>query len=542
MKKWYIKMLMFVLSGVAVAACSDMNDLHDQYLQQGETIYSAKFDSIKIFSGRYRVRVDYWVTDPKVAKCQISWNMGKESKVVDITNTTGETPNSFFIEDLEETTISFDFNTCTADLEYPSLKTNVSATVYGDKYVSTLLNTNVSSYSFSPIEQALTLYWTSNYEGAVAYILKYTDVNDEEREIRAEVNKEKKAVLPDFPEFGSFTYATVYLPAEGAIDEFVIPFSEPFNTAAEGEKPWVLTANMTVPQEAAAWTTWQDADTYMKQFKYDYVEHPEGDNASKNSPGDIGTHIEFVNDATRGKYVYKLTAHAEANDDGSIKCLDDAMKAGNNEERQVNQFSPQTGAGNHDVCGNYGETVIYDWYMKIPADFKPINERCHLFYLIPKEDGGERKGNPVIALNANGDDKDGKNACFQIIHNGNFKANGNNAKLVDKLNMDDFRNEWIHVTVEVLYSYQGTLKVKMERVSDGKVIVNETKTNVELWRENCIDMRAYFGIRRWFKGKIKDNFKGLFPTSGIETVSVYLDDIRIFEKNQNNDSPVAVNP
>ena len=57
MKKWYIKMLMFVLSGVAVAACSDMNDLHDQYLQQGETIYSAKFDSIKIFSGRYRVRV-----------------------------------------------------------------------------------------------------------------------------------------------------------------------------------------------------------------------------------------------------------------------------------------------------------------------------------------------------------------------------------------------------------------------------------------------------------------------------------------------------
>lgn len=542
MKKWYIKMLMFVLSGVTVVACSDMNDLHDQYLQQGETIYSAKFDSIKIFSGRYRVRVDYWVTDPKVAKCQISWNMGKESKVVDITNTTGETPNSFFIEDLEETTISFDFNTCTADLEYPSLKTNVSATVYGDKYVSTLLNTNVSSYSFSPIEQALTLYWTSNYEGAVAYILKYTDVNDEEREIRAEVNKEKKAVLPDFPEFGSFTYATVYLPAEGAIDEFVIPFSEPFNTAAEGEKPWVLTANMTVPQEAAAWTTWQDADTYMKQFKYDYVEHPEGDNASKNSPGDIGTHIEFVNDAARGKYVYKLTAHAEANEDGSIKCLDDAMKAGNNEDRQVNQFSPQTGTGNHDVCGNYGETVIYDWYMKIPADFKPINERCHLFYLIPKEDGGERKGNPVIALNANGDDKDGKNACFQIIHNGNFKANGNNAKLVDKLNMDDFRNEWIHVTVEVLYSYQGTLKVKMERVSDGKVIVNETKTNVELWRENCIDMRAYFGIRRWFKGKIKDNFKGMFPTSGIETVSVYLDDIRIFEKNQNNDSPVAVNP
>ncbi len=40
-------MLMFVLSGVAIVACSDMNDLHDKYLQQGETIYSAKFDSVK---------------------------------------------------------------------------------------------------------------------------------------------------------------------------------------------------------------------------------------------------------------------------------------------------------------------------------------------------------------------------------------------------------------------------------------------------------------------------------------------------------------
>lgn len=540
--KWYIKVLMFVFSGLTTMACSDMNDLHDKYLEQGETIYLAKFDSVKLYPGRYRARVDYWVTDPKAKKCVIEWNMGASSKTVDITNTTGETPNSFYLEELDETTISFDFRTYTEVMEYPSLKTNVTTTIYGDRYLSTLLNTNVSSYSFSPITQELTLYWSSNYEGTIAYLIKYTNINGEEQELRIDVNSEKKAVLPDFPEFGSFTYATVYLPAEGAIDEFATPFSEPFSTAAEGEKPWALTANMTVPQEAATWTTWQDADTYMKQFKYDYVEHPEGNNASKNSPSDIGSHIEFVNDAARGKYVFKLTAHAEANEDGSIKCLDDAMNAGNNQDRQVNQFSPQTGAGNHDVCGNYGETVIYDWYMKIPADFKPINERNHLFYFIPKEDGGERSGNAVIALNAYGDDKDGKNARFQIIHNGQTKAGGNNAKLVDNLKMDDFRNEWVHITIEVLYSYQGTLKVKMERVSDGKVIVDYSKTNIELWRDNCIDMRAYFGIRRWFKGKIKDNFKGMFPTTGIETESVYLDGIRIFEKNQNNDNPVAVKP
>ena len=65
MKKWYINIFTSVLVVWAVAACSDMNDLHDIYLQNGETIYTAKFDSVKLYPGRYRVRVDYWVTDPK---------------------------------------------------------------------------------------------------------------------------------------------------------------------------------------------------------------------------------------------------------------------------------------------------------------------------------------------------------------------------------------------------------------------------------------------------------------------------------------------
>lgn len=537
--KWTIKTLAFIFSGLAIAACSDMNDLHDKYLQQGETIYLAKFDSVKLYPGRYRVRIDYWITDPKAQKCVVGWNMGTKNQTIDITNTTGETPNSFYIEELDETTISFDFITYTEAMEYPSLKTNVTTTIYGDRYASTLLNTNVSSFSYNPVSQTLSLFWTSNYEGVVAYKLKYTDVEGNEQETRVDVNKDKKAVLPNFPEFGSFIYAAVYLPAEDAIDEFITAYSEPFNTRVEGEEPWTLTSNLTAPQEATAWTTWQEVNGYLNQFKYEYTDHPENRESDNLH---TGGHIGLMNDAARGKNVFKLTVHAEANEDGTIKCLDDAMKADNNADRQANQFSPQSGAGNHEVCGNFGEQVIYDWYMKIPADFKPVNERAHLFYLLPKEDGGERKGNAVIALNAYGDDANGKNARFQLIHNGNTKAGGNNAKLIDNLKLDDFRDEWVHITIEALYSYHGKLKVKMERVSDGKVIADYLKDDIELWRENSIDMCAYFGIRRWFKGKIKDNFGGKFPTSGIKTESVYLDGIRIFEKSQNNDNPGPVEP
>lgn len=36
----------------ALCACSDMNSLHDKYLADGETIYLARFDSVKIYPGK----------------------------------------------------------------------------------------------------------------------------------------------------------------------------------------------------------------------------------------------------------------------------------------------------------------------------------------------------------------------------------------------------------------------------------------------------------------------------------------------------------
>ena len=41
----------------ALCACSDMNSLHDKYLADGETIYLARFDSVKIYPGKERVKV-----------------------------------------------------------------------------------------------------------------------------------------------------------------------------------------------------------------------------------------------------------------------------------------------------------------------------------------------------------------------------------------------------------------------------------------------------------------------------------------------------
>ena len=63
----------------ALCACSDMNSLHDKYLADGETIYLARFDSVKIYPGKERVKVLYWLSDPKVATTTAMWNMDREA-------------------------------------------------------------------------------------------------------------------------------------------------------------------------------------------------------------------------------------------------------------------------------------------------------------------------------------------------------------------------------------------------------------------------------------------------------------------------------
>ena len=82
----------------ALCACSDMNSLHDKYLADGETIYLARFDSVKIYPGK----VLYWLSDPKVATTTAMWNMDRESGEYEVHKTTPNNPGSFIITGLDE--------------------------------------------------------------------------------------------------------------------------------------------------------------------------------------------------------------------------------------------------------------------------------------------------------------------------------------------------------------------------------------------------------------------------------------------------------
>lgn len=531
MKEWYINIWIYVLAMWVVTACSDMNDLHDIYLQNGETIYTAKFDSIKLYPGRYRMRVDYWVTDPKAEKCQVEWNMGAESTVVDITNTINEVPNSFYIDNLEETTISFDFNTCTAEMQYPSLKTNVTTTIYGDKYASTLLNANISSFEYSKEEQLLTLYWSANYDNVIAYLIRYIDNAGVEQEVRVEVNADKKAVLTDFRESGSLVYASVYLPIEGAIDEFVTAYSEPFSIDDDehtipAAEDYVLQAFMQADASLVG-QDWSAINNYMKQYNWEYTENSNNASKEPNASGFIdhidGIHCEVLNDNTLNQYVFRFINHAGPNvTDGD---------RGKYEDRQRNEMKSRTGEGRHHMNGNWDEWQRLEWKFKIPAGFRPSSSFTHIHQLKAQEGNN---GSPLITITPRAD-SDGSNFRIQVIHTGDTQATTLN-RIIDNLPLEDFEDEWIQVTTIMHYTHDGYFYIKMERLSDHQVLAEQEFSDIDMWRKGAIDIRNKFGIYRSF-GR---DMKGLddFPDNGIKDESLYLADFKIYEANANS-SPSA---
>jgi len=225
MKK-YISIVILVASiAMALASCSKMNDLHDKYLQQGETIYLSKLDSLALHTGRHRVLVEYWISDPKAKKCKVEWDLGEKSAVFDVERTGKDHPGSFYIEDLDETTISFDFTLLTENMEYPSLKTGAAVTVYGDRYVSTLMGPTIKKAEYSGTDLTVTL--ASHYENVVGYSFNYPLADGTTATKRADISS-LKIVLEGAAEHGTLVYSAIYKPAADSIDEY-------FTTAAEYE-------------------------------------------------------------------------------------------------------------------------------------------------------------------------------------------------------------------------------------------------------------------------------------------------------------------
>lgn len=209
-----------VLCVSALLSCSGMNDNFDQYLSGGETIYIAKSDSVKVFAGRNRFSVNFWIKDPRAATMDIQWNRGKSTQTVAIDKNHDITlPIEAIIDNLEEG--DYTIKLITSDVHgNKSVPDEYSVIVYGDTYQSMLLNRNLKGKKVSG--STVTINWGSSYSGQEYGVnIYYTDLSGKNQTLTILTSDiDVSTTIKNVDTSKAVSYETIYLPEENAIDFF----------------------------------------------------------------------------------------------------------------------------------------------------------------------------------------------------------------------------------------------------------------------------------------------------------------------------------
>lgn len=254
---------------------------------------------------------------------------------------------------------------------------------------------------------------------------------------------------------------------------------------------------------------------YMHSLGWDYTEHP---NLYDKDHKD-GLHCENIYDETLKQYVFKFTNHVNK------EVLDGDR--GKIEDRQRNEMKSQTSAAWQKMNGNWDEWQVLEWKFFIPKRFQPSSRFCHLHQLKAQE--GSNNGSPLITITARSDE-DGNNKRIQIIHTGDTRQSTRGV-IIDNLPFSDFENEWIQARTEMHYTHNGSFHIILTRISDGKVLTNQSFSDIDLWRKGAINIRNKFGIYRSY-GRMMESPEDR-PDNGIKDETLLLGDFKVYEKRIN---------
>ena len=202
----------------------------------------------------------------------------------------------------------------------------------------------------------------------------------------------------------------------------------------------------------------------------DVIEAPDCSHTS------FGKHITQVYDNDLKRQVFAFHIHLTPDND---KC--------ENSDRQRNEIktydkSPESLKASKD------EKVLYKWKFKLDANFKPSSDFTHIHQLKPIDGDNQL---PIITLTpryrASGD-------VMQVIHTGETDATSQ--KYIVQIPLVDFKGHWVEVIERATFSFDGKYEIQINRISDGKLLVKQAFTNIEMWRKNSTSCRPKWGIYR----------------------------------------------
>src|SRR5690606_23728726 len=131
-------------------SCTDMNEVHEDYLKGGEVKYTNKEDSLKSFSGKERVLISGYISSAfNVDEIVVTWDNGDGIKSFPYSKSQNDTDElNLYITGLIEK--SYEFETYSKDAEgNRSVPVTVFGTVYGESYRATLEPRAVNIFAYA---------------------------------------------------------------------------------------------------------------------------------------------------------------------------------------------------------------------------------------------------------------------------------------------------------------------------------------------------------------------------------------------------------
>jgi hypothetical protein len=292
-----------------------------------------------------------------------------------------------------------------------------------------------------------------------------------------------------------------------------------------GCKGYVRTTAME-PDASLAGKVYGDINTYMRRSGFDYTENP-------NCTGGYGGHLDGVHgsvdlDAFLSRYVFRFDIHIDPVIDGD-RCSSSTVDRQRNEMKSITNNSTWAA-----VQGNWDEWQILEWKFKLPAGLQPTPNFTHIHQL--KAQDGPNNGSPVITITPRADSS-GTSRRIQIIHSVDGASTGKGT-IVDNIPLADFEDEWVQVREEVHYTHNGYYSCRITRIRDGRLLIDFTDDNIDMWRIGSSYIRSKFGIYRSLSGgRLDRDPVGQNPL--LKNESLWITDFRIYEKNANPNPGLA---
>jgi hypothetical protein len=221
MKAMYNKLTAIAVTLFLLISCGDMNDLHQEYIKDGETVYMPKPYSVKFLSGNKRIYFECILYNaPNVTSIDIFWNRRDSSRIIPVTPGTGIYAVREWIDNMDEQSYTLEVRTSDAFGQH-SLWTTGFASAYGDMFQQSLANRPYRGFALTDRngEVSVELTWINAAERLIYSEVRYDDEDGDPRMIRVSP-LEAITVCEQATVNSTFEYRSAFLPEPEAADTF----------------------------------------------------------------------------------------------------------------------------------------------------------------------------------------------------------------------------------------------------------------------------------------------------------------------------------